>query len=282
MQLRGVSTHGLAWYPQYVTNDCFATLKSFGANVVRLAMYTYESGGYCTDGDRQQLETLVQNGVQYAFNNDMYVIIDWHVLNDGNPNRYSDVAKAFFAKKAQQYASYNNVIYEICNEPCNGATWGDVKFYASEVIPSIRSYDKDAVILIGTPNWSQDVDEAVKDPVTGYDNIMYTLHFYAATHKEDLQNKLKSAADAGLPIFVSEFGICSADGNGQVDIDSANSWISLLDSYGISYVCWNLSNKDEKSALLTPACDKTSGFTYEDLSDEGKWLYGVLTSHVTQ
>ena len=98
---------------------------------------------------------------------------------------------------------------------------------------------------------------------------MYTLHFYAATHKEDLQNKLKSAADAGLPIFVSEFGICSADGNGQVDIDSANSWISLLDSYGISYVCWNLSNKDEKSALLTPACDKTSGFTYEDLSDEG-------------
>ena len=282
VQLRGVSTHGLAWYPQYVTNDCFATLKSFGANVVRLAMYTYESGGYCTDGDRQQLETLVQNGVQYALNNDMYVIIDWHVLNEGNPNRYSDVAKTFFAKMAQQYASYNNVIYEICNEPCKGATWGDVKFYASEVIPSIRSYDKDAVILIGTPNWSQDVDEAVKDPVTGYDNIMYTLHFYAETHKEDLQNKLKSAADAGLPIFVSEFGICSADGNGQVDIDSANSWISLLDSYGISYVCWNLSNKDEKSALLTPACDKTSGFTYEDLSDEGKWLYGVLTSHVTQ
>ena len=107
------------------------------------------------------------------------------------------------------------MIYEICNEPCNGATWGDVKFYASEVIPSIRSYDKDAVILIGAPNWSQDVDEAVKDPVTGYDNIMYTLHFYAATHKEDLQNKLKSAADAGLPIFVSEFGICSADGNGR-------------------------------------------------------------------
>ena len=281
VQLRGVSTHGLAWYPQYVTNDCFATLKSFGANVVRLAMYTYESGGYCTDGDRQQLETLVQNGVQYALNNDMYVIIDWHVLNEGNPNRYSDVAKTFFAKMAQQYASYNNVIYEICNEPCKGATWGDVKFYASEVIPSIRSYDKDAVILIGTPNWSQNVDEAVKDPVTGYDNIMYTLHFYAETHKEDLQNKLKSAADAGLPIFVSEFGICSADGNGQVDIDSANSWISLLDSYGISYVCWNLSNKDEKSALLTPACDKTSGFTYEDLSDEGKWLYGVLTSHDT-
>lgn len=186
VQLRGVSTHGLAWYPQYVTNDCFATLKSWGANVVRLAMYTYESGGYCTDGDRQQLETLVQKGVQYAFDNDMYVIIDWHVLNEGNPNRYSDVAKTF-CQMAQQYASYNNVIYEVCNEPCNGATWGDVKFYASEVIPSIRSYDKDAVILIGTPNWSQDVDEAVKGPVTGYDNIMYTLHFYAATNKEDLQ-----------------------------------------------------------------------------------------------
>lgn len=282
VQLRGVSTHGLAWFPQYVNNECFADLKSWGANVVRLAMYTYESGGYCTDGDQEQLKSLVENGVQYATDNDMYVIIDWHVLNEGNPNRYSDRAKAFFSEMAQKYASNNNVIYEICNEPCNGATWDDVKFYAGEVIPSIRSYDKDAVILIGTPNWSQDVDCAVKDPVMGFDNIMYSLHFYAATHKEDLQNKLKAAADAGLPIFVSEYGICDASGNGQIDVDSANNWISILDSYDISYVCWNLSNKAEASAIISSGCDKTSGFTYDDLSDEGKWLYGMLTSHMAQ
>lgn len=280
VQLRGVSTHGLAWFPQYVNSECFATLKSWGANVIRLAMYTYENGGYCTDGDQQQLKTLVENGVQYATDNDMYVIIDWHVLNEGNPNRYSDRAREFFAEMAQKYASNNNVIYEICNEPCNGATWDDVKFYASETIPSIRSYDKNAVILIGTPNWSQDIESAVNDPVTGYDNIMYTLHFYAATHKEDLQNKLKSAADAGLPIFVSEYGICDASGNGQIDVESANNWINLLDSYGISYVCWNLSNKDESSAIIASSCDKTSGFTYEELSQEGQWLYGMLTSHM--
>ena len=280
VQLRGVSTHGLAWFPQYVNSECFATLKSWGANVIRLAMYTYENGGYCTDGDQQQLKTLVENGVKYATDNDMYVIIDWHVLNEGNPNRYSDRAREFFEEMAQKYASNNNVIYEICNEPCNGATWDDVKFYASETIPSIRSYDKNAVILIGTPNWSQDIESAVNDPVTGYDNIMYTLHFYAATHKEDLQNKLKSAADAGLPIFVSEYGICDASGNGQIDVESANNWINLLDSYGISYVCWNLSNKDESSAIIASSCDKTSGFTYEELSQEGQWLYGMLTSHM--
>ena len=282
VQLRGVSTHGLAWFPQYVNNECFATLKSWGANVIRLAMYTYENGGYCTDGDQEQLKSLIENGVKYATDNDMYVIIDWHVLNEGNPNRYSDRAKAFFSEMAQKYAANNNVIYEICNEPCNGATWDDVKFYAGEVIPSIRSYDKDAVILIGTPNWSQDVDCAVNDPVMGFDNIMYSLHFYAATHKEDLQNKLKAAADAGLPIFVSEYGICDASGNGQIDVDSANNWISILDSYGISYVCWNLSNKAETSAILSSSCDKTSGFTYDDLSDEGKWLYGMLASHMAQ
>ncbi len=282
VQLRGVSTHGLAWFPQYVNNECFATLKSWGANVIRLAMYTYENGGYCTDGDQEQLKTLIENGVKYATDNDMYVIIDWHVLNEGNPNRYSDRAKAFFTEMAQKYAANNNVIYEICNEPCNGATWDDVKFYAGEVIPSIRSYDKDAVILIGTPNWSQDVDCAVNDPVMGFDNIMYSLHFYAATHKADLQSKLKAAADAGLPIFVSEYGICDASGNGQIDVDSANNWISILDSYGISYVCWNLSNKAEASAIVSSSCDKTGGFTYDDLSDEGKWLYGMLTSHMAQ
>ena len=276
VQLRGVSTHGLAWYPQYVTNDCFATLKSFGANVVRLAMYTYESGGYCTDGDRQQLETLVQNGVQYALNNDMYVIIDWHVLNEGNPNRYSDVAKTFFAKMAQQYASYNNVIYEICNEPCKGATWGDVKFYASEVIPSIRSYDKDAVILIGTPNWSQDVDEAVKDPVTGYDNVMYTLHFYAGTHKDNIRNKLTAARNAGTPVFISEFSICDASGNGGIDSTSANAWKKLINDNNVSYVGWSLCNKAETSALIASSCSKLSGWTDSELSETGKWLRNFI------
>lgn len=276
VQLRGVSTHGLAWFPDYVNQTFFRELReSWGANVVRLALYTAESGGFCTDGDQAKLMQLIDDGVSYATAADMYVIVDWHVLNENSPLVYKDQAIEFFKTVSAKYASNNNVIYEICNEPNGSATWADVKEYANEVIPVIRSNDSDAVILVGTPTWSQDVDQAAADPLE-YDNIMYTLHFYAATHKDDLRTKLMSAHEAGLPIFVSEFGICDASGNGQIDYESANAWIELLDSYNMSYVCWNLSNKDEASALFTSSCTKISGFSETDLSAEGTWLMGVL------
>ena len=280
VQLRGVSTHGLAWYPAYVNETAFKQYRQeWGANVVRLALYTEEYGGYCNGGDKESLKKLIKNGIEYATKQDMYVIIDWHILSDGNPNTNKSEAKAFFKEIASAYASYDNVIYEICNEPNGGTGWSDIKSYANEIISVIREKDSDAVILVGTPNWSQYVDQAAKDPIMGYDNIMYTLHFYAATHKSDLQNKLKSAYEAGLPMFVSEFGICDASGSGGIDEASANRWISLLDSYGISYVAWNLSNKSETSAIFKSSCSKTSGFTESDLSNSGKWVYQTLLSH---
>lgn len=278
VQLRGISTHGLAWFPDYVNKDCFLQLKrEWHANVIRLAVYTAEYGGYCTDGDQAQLKELVNNGVQYATETGMYVIIDWHILSDGNPNTYKEEAKTFFAEMAELYAGHDNVLYEICNEPNGGASWNDIKSYAGEIIPVIRTYDKDAVIIVGTPNWSQYVDQAAADPITDYDNIMYALHFYAATHTDSLRDTMVSAMDAGLPIFVSEYGICDAIGNGAIDEYQADQWVNVMDEYGISYVAWNLSNKEETSAILSGKCSKTSGFTEDDLSASGKWLYRMLT-----
>ena len=278
VQLRGISTHGLAWFPDYVNEECFRQLKNeWNINVIRLAMYTAEYNGYCTGGDQTYLKELVKRGVEYATAADMYVIIDWHILSDGNPNTYKEEAKNFFAEMAQLYADYDNVLYEICNEPNGGTSWNDIKSYAEEIIPVIRSYDKDGIIIVGTPNWSQYVDQAAADPITSYDNIMYALHFYAATHTDSLRNTMVSAVDAGLPIFVSEYGICDASGNGAIDEYQAGEWINALDQYGISYVAWNLSNKEETSAILSSKCSKTSGFTEDDLSSSGKWLYRMLT-----
>ena len=123
------------------------------------------------------------------------------------------------------------------------------------------------------------MDEAAADPITGYDNIMYTLHFYAATHKEDLRNTMVNAIKAGLPVFISEFSICDASGNGGVDYDQAQKWMDVINEYGISYVAWNLSNKSETSALISSSCNKTSDFTESDLSETGKWLYKTLTGN---
>lgn len=278
VQLRGVSTHGLSWYPQYVNDKCFAKLHDkWGANVVRLAMYTEEYNGYCS-GDaknRSDLKKLIKKGVRLAKKHKMYVIVDWHILSDGNPNSHKKEAKAFFREMSREFKGYNNVIYEICNEPNNGTSWKEIKSYAKSVISTIRKNDKKAVIVVGTPTWSQDVDQAAADPIKG-DNIMYALHFYAATHKADLRNKMTAAINKGLPVFVTEYGICDASGNGAIDKKEADRWIKTLDEYGVSYIAWNLSNKQESSSIIKSSCSKVSGFKKSDLSDEGKWLYSML------
>ena len=282
IQLRGISTHGLAWFPDYVNEPCFQQLHDeWQANVIRLAMYTAEYGGYCTDGDKEYLKQLIQDGVEYAKKQDMYVIVDWHILSDHNPNMYAEEAKAFFKEIAGKYANEEHILYEICNEPNNGTTWEDIKAYAAEVIPVIRSEDEDAVILVGTPNWSQSVDQAAAAPITEYEDLMYTLHFYAATHTDDLRAKMTEAVGNGLPVFISEYGICDASGSGAIDEAQADLWVEAMDNCGISYVAWNLSNKEETSAILQSTCAKTSGFTVDDLSASGKWLYQMLVSAET-
>ncbi len=279
VQLKGISTHGLAWYPQYVSEACFRQIKEeWGMDVVRLAMYTAESGGYCTDGNQDALKALVREGVEYATDCGLYVIIDWHILSDGNPNAHLEEAEAFFREMSAEYADYDNVIYEICNEPNGGVSWAEIKSYAEQVIAAIREKDEDGIILVGTPNWSQQVDQAAADPITGYGNIMYTLHFYAATHKDSLRGAMVQAVADGLPVFVSEYGICDASGNGGIDAAQAAEWVRVMDDCGISYVAWNLSDKAETSAILRNGCGKDSGFAWEDLSDSGRWLLDMLGS----
>lgn len=277
VQLRGVSTHGIAWFPDFVNQDAVIQLSNdWGANLFRIAMYTDENGGYCTDGDKEKLKKLVADGVGYAKQADMYVIVDWHVLHDQNPLTHKDEAIRFFDEMSGKFKDENHVIYEICNEPNGDTTWEDVKAYAEEVIPVIRNNAKDAVILVGTPTWSQEIDKPQKDPITGYNNIMYTLHFYAATHKEDLRNKMKDAIAAGTPVFVSEYGLCDASGNGGNDLAQAGIWVDTMDQLGVSYAVWSFCNKNETSALIASNCQKTSSFAEEDLSESGKWIYALL------
>ena len=224
VQLYGMSTHGIAWFPQYVNPDAFRTLRDdWNTNCIRLAMYTAEDGGYCSGGDKEQLKQLVKDGVSYATDLGMYVIVDWHILSDGDPNQNKDEAIAFFKEMAETFVNNDNVLYEICNEPNGGTSWESIKAYAEEIIPVIREKKPDAVILVGTPTWSQEIDKAAESPLEDK-NVMYTSHFYAGTHKDDLRNRLESYAQNGLPIFVSEFGMCDASGNGVNDFESTAKW----------------------------------------------------------
>lgn len=271
-QLKGMSTHGIAWFPDFINESAFKTLRDdWNTNVVRLAMYTAEYGGYCSGGDKTYLKNLVDKGVQAATKLGMYVIIDWHILSDNNPQTNKAEAKVFFEEMSSKYKNYDNVLYEICNEPNGGTSWSTIKSYAEEIIPIIRKNSPDSVVIVGTPTWSQDIDQAEKNRLKEK-NVMYALHFYAATHTDWLRQRIKDCYNKGLPIFVTEFGCCDASGNGANDFNQTKQWLSLLDSCGISYCNWNLANKDESSSAFKGSASANGNWKESDMSESGKWI----------
>lgn len=279
-QLRGMSTHGLTWFPEFVNESAFKTLRDdWNTNVVRLAMYVDEWGnGQCYMGNKSGSLELLEKGVDICIKLDMYVIIDWHVLNPGDPSKYTNEAKSFFETVSKRYAKYPNVIYEICNEPNGGASWsGNIKPYAEKIIPVIRKNAPNSVIIVGTPTWSQEIDKPLSDPLS-YKNVMYAFHFYAATHA-GLRSNVENCVAQGLPVFVSEFGTCDASGGGANDFNETQKWLSYFDKQGISYCNWSICNKDETCSVLRPGTSANGNWSESNLTENGKWMRNWLRKH---
>lgn len=279
-QLRGMSTHGLTWFPEFVNESAFKTLRDdWNTNIVRLAMYVDEWGnGQCYMGNKSGSLELLEKGVDICIKLDMYVIIDWHVLNPGDPSKYTNEAKSFFETVSKRYAKYPNVIYEICNEPNGGASWsGNIKPYAEKIIPVIRKNAPNSVIIVGTPTWSQEIDKPLSDPLN-YKNVMYAFHFYAATHA-GLRSNVENCVAQGLPVFVSEFGTCDASGGGANDFNETQKWLSYFDKQGISYCNWSICNKDETCSVLRPGTSANGNWSESNLTENGKWIRNWLKKH---
>ena len=268
IRLKGISSHGLQWFNYLITDNNIKTLKSWGSNVFRLAMYTKENGYI----DNKSIYDDLIKDIDLVISNDMYVIVDWHILSDNNPNYNKEEAKEFFSKITEKYKNTPNIIYEICNEPNGDTSWNDIKMYAEEIIPVIRK-NSNNLIIVGTPTWSQDVDSVIGNKIDDK-NTMYALHFYSGTHTDYLRNKAKNALDNGIPIFISEFGVSDASGNGGVYLEEADKWFEFIDNNNLSYINWSLSDKNESSALLLPNNNEINDNT---LSESGKYIKRVLT-----
>ena len=276
VQLRGVSTHGLQWFPEYVNESLFKQLSSeWDANLIRLAFYSDNYSSANAKEAATAMETL-HTGIDAAIAADMYALVDWHTLKDNDPNEYVDQAKEFFGRISSEYARSPNIIYEICNEPNGETTWTQIREYAQKVIPVIRANDPDAIIIVGTPNYDRDLMSAVRNPLSQYGNIMYACHFYVATHGQDLRAELKQAVEEGLPVFVTECGLSEADGTGKVDFDSAVQWFDYLNEHNISYTVWSLSNKAETASLIASNSRATEHLGNDDLSPVGTWVRSLL------
>ena len=271
IQLKGISSHGLQWYGDYINQNNIRVLRDeWNSNVFRVAMYTAE-GGYIQN--RSLRDKLIQK-VDLLISMDMYVIIDWHVLNDRNPMTYVNESKEFFDYVSKRYANVPNVIFEICNEP-NGFNWNSyIKPYADQVIPVIRKNSKNSIIIVGTNTWSQDILEPVNNRIND-SNVMYAVHFYAGTHTQWLRDRVQQALNSGIPVFVSEWGTSAADGNGGVFLDESQKWVDFMKRNNLSWCNWSLSDKNESSALLSPNAGVNG---INSLSQSGQFVKKAILS----
>ena len=274
IQLYGLSTHGIQWFGRYCNFDTLAAITSeFGINIVRFSMTTSE-GGYCSGNTlvKEQMLQDLHEGIDAATKLGLYVIVDWHMVGatdpaDKNPLTYLEESKEFFSYISEYYKDQDNILFEIMNEPNGSTTWADCKKYANEVIPCIRK-NSDGIILVGNPRWTADLNSVMKDPLVGYNNIMYTYHFYARDHKNTTQ--VKTAYDSGFPVFISEFGFMNSDGDGPICETIGNAWKEVLDSRNISYVAWNISNSECSSSIF-----KQNSSIMDDVSDANLREWGI-------
>ena len=274
VQLYGLSTHGMNWFGRYANIDTIASLiEEFGINVIRFSMTTSE-GGYCngTEATKKQMLADLEEGIEAATKLGIYVIVDWHMVGateeaDKNPLTYLEQSKEFFGYISEKYKKNGNILYEIMNEPNGSTSWADCKKYANEIIPIIRR-NSNGIILVGNPNWTSDLKSVMGDPLIGYENIMYTYHFYAGDHKQTAQ--VETAYDSGLPIFISEYGFMNSDGDGEINDASGQNWKKVLDERNISYVAWNISNSECSSSIF-----KYGSNDMIDVSDSNLREWGI-------
>lgn len=275
-QLKGFSTLGLTWFSDIINEASFKSLRDdLGANCIRASMYIDENGDKsCYLENKSRNKELMINTVDYCIDLGMYVIVDWHILNPGDPSAYTDEAVAFFKEMSEKYKDVPNVIYEICNEP-NGSKvkWDTViKPYCETVISAIRENSKDSLIICGTGSWCQDIDAVIGSKIED-ENVVYSVHYYASTHKQWLRDRVKDCYDAGIPMLISEFGVCAASGDGKLDLDEAQKWFDFLDELKIGYVNWSISDKKEAASVFKKGTDLTKGnWTDEDLTESGLFV----------
>ncbi len=295
VQLRGMSTHGLQYYYRsYKDNETMvkALAEDWGADIIRLSMYANEGGYIPNNGsdNRPTFKALIDQMIGYAEKYGLYAMIDWHMLSPGDPNIDADHAEEFFTYMANKHGSKKNVIFEICNEPNNmGAydddwnhdplpykvTWSEyLKPYAERIIPVIRAKSENLVV-VGTPEYASQPNAVIGDPLDA-DNVIYTMHFYAGSHGSSYQNNVKKAIDAGIPVFVTEFGTQEASGDGENDWGSSDSWMTFMNDNNISWCNWNMSDDSRSGAVyendMWPDDNQAAYSDPAYLKASGEWI----------
>ena len=255
---------------KYYKPEVVSWLKEdWNTTIVRAAMGVEDPGGYLDNktANKDRVKIIVEAAIDLG----IYVIIDWH---SHHAEDHTDEATIFFEEMAELYGGHDNVIYEIYNEPLD-ISWSEtIKPYAISVITAIREIDPDNLIVVGTPEWSQRIDLAADDPILGFPNIAYTLHFYTAFHHQWLRDRASAALDDGIAIFITEWG---SVGYSLVDSE-ANDWMTWCFINKIIHCNWAVNDKEEEWSILVPGASTTGNWNEDDLTEAGRLAKNIIAN----
>lgn len=263
LTLSGASFGWHCLWPRFYNDSVVQWLSSdWKCNVVRAALGVGLKNSYLENPDfaKKCINQVVDGAIQQG----IYVLIDFH-----SHKLHTAEAKTFFAEMATKYKDVPNVIYEIWNEP-DYYSWTVVKTYSEEVISTIRAIDPDNLILVGSPHWDQDIDSVAANPIKGQTNIMYTMHFYAGTHKQWLRDRTDSAIAKGIPVFISECAGMEATGDGPINYAEWNAFLNWMEARKLSWIVWSVSDKIETCSMLTPEASSTGKWPDSTIKEWGK------------
>lgn len=273
-QLRGLSFSWSIWQGEKYYNRSVVDwlIGDFKVDLIRLSMAIEPKGGYLENEELQK--NKITELADHALKRGLYVIIDWH---DHHADRNIEASKKFFSEMAKRYKGHPNVIYEIWNEP-EEHSWEVIKAYSEEVIAVIREHDSQNLIIVGSPRWDQNVDVTAQDPIRTFDNLAYSFHFYASDpgHQDSLRQRAEQAMEAGLPLFVTEWGVGESNGDGVFDREKTDRWVEWMEKHQLSWANWNITDKDETTALLNPGAPANGKWTESHLSENGQYIRQLL------
>ena len=234
----------------------FDEMKAWGANLVRFPIHP---AAWRKHGKNAYL-SLVDQGVAYAKNAGMYVIIDWHSIGNlkselFQAENYETTKKEtfeFWRAMAIRYKDNPTVaFFELYNEPTvfNGqlgtCTWAEWKALNEEMITIIRAHGCKAIPLVAGFNWAYDLTPVKDNPINAA-GVAYVSHPYPQKREKPWEDKW--TADWGFvaekyPVILTEIGFCGADDIGaHIPVISDESYGDAMMAYckktGISFVAW--------------------------------------------
>lgn len=236
----------------------FEVAKDWGANIIRFPVHPV---AWHKQGRENYLKLLDQ-GIQWATELGMYVIVDWHSIGNLKSELFTDPMYEttqketfeFWRTMAKHYGNNPSVaFFELFNEPvledkslgfCLGTcSWDQWREIVEEMIAIVRGNGGQAIPLVAGFNWAYDLTPVAKKPIRA-EGIGYVSHPYPGKRPEPWISYWEKdwgfVADK-YPVFLTEMGYC--DGEPSM-FSNSEKYGDAITGYcrkkGISYTVWAL------------------------------------------